>query len=116
MRLIGKSLYGLYVVVLFTTFGLAALLVMILLPGLRRRRWLARVTSRAFLHLAGMPLTVEGLERLPPGHLVGAIQPAADLVQARVVVRTTVDEAAPLLAAVRLSGLPPGVGCYLRTA
>ena len=70
MRLIGKSLYGLYVAVLFTTFALAALLVMILLPGLRRRRWLARATSRAFLYLAGMPLTVEGLERLPEGPCV----------------------------------------------
>ncbi|MGC1457695.1 MAG: lysophospholipid acyltransferase family protein [Steroidobacteraceae bacterium] len=70
MRLIAKSLYGLYVTVLFTTLGLAALLVMILLPGLGRRRWLARVTSRAFLHLAGMPLTIEGLERLPAGPCV----------------------------------------------
>jgi 1-acyl-sn-glycerol-3-phosphate acyltransferase len=70
MRLIAKSLYGLYVTVLFTTLGLAALLVMVLLPGLARRRWLARVTSRAFLQLAGMPLTIEGLERLPDGPCV----------------------------------------------
>src|SRR5580692_9581892 len=70
MRLIAKSLYGLYVAVLFTTLALAALLVMVLLPGLSRRRWLARVTSRAFLQLAGMPLTVEGLERLPAGPCV----------------------------------------------
>ena len=70
MRLIAKFLYGLYVTVLFTTLGLAAMVVMILLPGLGRRRWLARVTSRAFLHLAGMPLSVEGLERLPDGPCV----------------------------------------------
>jgi len=70
MRLFAKSLYGLYVTVLFTTLGLAALLVMVLLPGLARRRWLARVTSRAFLQLAGMPLTIEGLERLPDGPCV----------------------------------------------
>lgn len=67
MRLIAKTLYGLYAAVLFTTLALSALLIMVLLPGLGRRRWLARVASRAFLHLAGMPLTVEGLDRLPAG-------------------------------------------------
>jgi hypothetical protein len=46
MRLIAKSLYGLYAAVLFITLALSALLVMILLPGLSRRRWLARATSR----------------------------------------------------------------------
>jgi 1-acyl-sn-glycerol-3-phosphate acyltransferase len=70
MRLIAKSLYALYAAVLFITLGLAALLVMVLLPGLSRRRWLARVTSRAFLRLVGMPLSVEGLERLPDGPCV----------------------------------------------
>ncbi len=70
MRLIAKFLYGLYVTVLFTTLGLAAMVAMILLPGLGRRRWLARVTSRAFLQLAGMPLSVDGLERLPDGPCV----------------------------------------------
>jgi 1-acyl-sn-glycerol-3-phosphate acyltransferase len=70
MRLIAKSLYGLYVAMLFTTLALAALVIMVLLPGLSRRRWLARATSRTFLRLAGMPLTVEGLERLPAGPCV----------------------------------------------
>jgi 1-acyl-sn-glycerol-3-phosphate acyltransferase len=70
MPLLAKSLYALYVAVVFATLGLAALLIMVLLPGLSRRRWLARVTSRAFLHLVGMPLTVEGLDRLPAGPCV----------------------------------------------
>jgi 1-acyl-sn-glycerol-3-phosphate acyltransferase len=70
MRLFAKSLYGLYVAVLFTSLALGALLIMVLLPGLSRRRRLARVTSRAFLRLAGMPLSVEGLERLPEGPCV----------------------------------------------
>ncbi len=70
MRLFAKYLYGLYVAVLFTCLALVALVIMILLPGLRRRRWLARVTSRAFLRLAGMPLSVEGLDRLPEGPCV----------------------------------------------
>jgi 1-acyl-sn-glycerol-3-phosphate acyltransferase len=67
MRLIAQFLYGLYAAVLFTCLALVAMLVMLLLPGLRRRRWLARITSRIFLSLAGMPLTVQGLEHLPKG-------------------------------------------------
>jgi 1-acyl-sn-glycerol-3-phosphate acyltransferase len=67
MRLIAKILYGLYVAILFGCVGLLATLILTLLPGLSHRRWLARGSARAFLHLAGMPLTVEGLERLPEG-------------------------------------------------
>jgi 1-acyl-sn-glycerol-3-phosphate acyltransferase len=70
MRLFAKYLYGLYVAVLFTCLALIALVIMVLLPGLRRRRGLARVTSRLFLRLAGMPLSVEGLDRLPEGPCV----------------------------------------------
>jgi 1-acyl-sn-glycerol-3-phosphate acyltransferase len=70
MRLIAKILYGLYASVLFTCVSLLAMLGMAVLPGLSRRRWLARGAARAFLHLAGMPLTVEGLENLPPGTCV----------------------------------------------
>src|ERR1700734_4493605 len=67
MRFLAKCLYGLYVAVLFSSLGMVAMLVMVLLPGVTRRRSLARTASRVFLHLAGMPLTVEGLERLPAG-------------------------------------------------
>jgi 1-acyl-sn-glycerol-3-phosphate acyltransferase len=67
MRLPAKLLYGLYAAVLFTVLGLVSVFIMALLPGLRRRRWLARSASRTFLRLAGMPLTVVGLERLPEG-------------------------------------------------
>ncbi|HEV2700549.1 MAG TPA: lysophospholipid acyltransferase family protein [Steroidobacteraceae bacterium] len=70
MRLFAQSLYGLYVAVIFFVLAFSALMVMVLLPGLSRRRWLARVTSRTFLRLAGMPLSVEGLERLPKGPCV----------------------------------------------
>lgn len=70
MRLIAQILYGLYAAILFTCLSLLALLGMSVLPGLSRRRWLARGTARAFLHLAGMPLTVEGLECLPAGPCV----------------------------------------------
>jgi 1-acyl-sn-glycerol-3-phosphate acyltransferase len=70
MPLIAKFFYGLYATVLFVVIGLGAILAMIALPGLKRRRWLARKAARAFLRLAGMPLTVEGLERLPAGHCI----------------------------------------------
>jgi 1-acyl-sn-glycerol-3-phosphate acyltransferase len=70
MRLIAKFLYGLYTGVVFTGLGLLAMLTMALVPGLARRRWLARAIARSFLWLAGMPLTVAGLERLPPGPCV----------------------------------------------
>jgi 1-acyl-sn-glycerol-3-phosphate acyltransferase len=67
MRVLVKILYGLYVAVLFIGLGLLTTLILTLLPGLSYRRRLARGAARAFLHLAGMPLTVEGLERLPEG-------------------------------------------------
>lgn len=64
---IAKALYGLYAVVLFASLALLATLIMTLLPGITRRRWLARSGARLFLRLAGMPLTVMGLEHLPEG-------------------------------------------------
>lgn len=67
MRILAKSLYGAYAALLFISLGCAALILMLLLPGLSQRRWVARLASRAFLRLAVMPLSVEGLERLPHG-------------------------------------------------
>jgi 1-acyl-sn-glycerol-3-phosphate acyltransferase len=49
----------------FTAFGLTVLGVNLFLPNLRRRRLVAGVFSRAFLRAAGIPFTVEGLNRLP---------------------------------------------------
>jgi 1-acyl-sn-glycerol-3-phosphate acyltransferase len=70
MRALAKILYGLYAIVLFACLSFMALLGMTVLPSLSTRRWLARGTARAFFKLAGMPLTVEGLERLPAGACV----------------------------------------------
>lgn len=70
MSLIAKILYGLYAAVLFACLSLLAMAGMALLPGLSRRRSLARGAARAFLQLAGMPLTVAGLDRLPAGPCV----------------------------------------------
>jgi 1-acyl-sn-glycerol-3-phosphate acyltransferase len=56
--------------VLFTALGLTVLAVNLFIPSLRRRRSVAGAISRAFLRLAGIPFTVEGVQRLPRGPCV----------------------------------------------
>jgi 1-acyl-sn-glycerol-3-phosphate acyltransferase len=58
-------LFGVYAIGLFLLLGLCALLALLLLPGLRRRRTCARAIARAFLRLAGMPVRIINPERLP---------------------------------------------------
>jgi len=65
-----RAVYALYAVVTFLLLGFAALFATLILPGVYRRRAAARATARAFLWLAGMPLTVRGMERLAPGQCV----------------------------------------------
>jgi 1-acyl-sn-glycerol-3-phosphate acyltransferase len=65
-----RFLYGIYAIVLFLVLGLCTLLLVLLVPGTRRRRGIARAMSRAFFSLAGMPLTVKGAEQLPDGQCV----------------------------------------------
>jgi 1-acyl-sn-glycerol-3-phosphate acyltransferase len=62
--------YALYAAITFLVLGLTALAATLVLPGVYRRRAAARATARAFLWLAGMPLTVRGMERLAPGQCV----------------------------------------------
>jgi 1-acyl-sn-glycerol-3-phosphate acyltransferase len=62
--------YALYAAIAFLALGLTALAATLALPGLQRRRAAARAISRAFLWVAGMPLTVRGLERLAPGQCI----------------------------------------------
>ncbi len=50
---------------LFVGMGLTVLGVNLFLPSLRRRRQVAGAFSRFFLHAAGIPFRVEGLDRLP---------------------------------------------------
>ena len=54
----------------FLVLGLAALIAAMILPGVYRRRAAARGLARAFLRVAGMPLTVRGMERLAPGQCI----------------------------------------------
>jgi 1-acyl-sn-glycerol-3-phosphate acyltransferase len=60
-----RPLYTAYCVVMFITMGLAVLAVNLFLTNLRRRRLVAGSVSRAFFRAAGIPFTVEGLDRLP---------------------------------------------------
>jgi 1-acyl-sn-glycerol-3-phosphate acyltransferase len=62
--------YAVWALLAFLTVGLSALLLLVVLPGVRRRRTVARAGARAFLRLAGMPLTVKFPERLPAGQCV----------------------------------------------
>jgi 1-acyl-sn-glycerol-3-phosphate acyltransferase len=57
--------YSAYCAALFTVLGLTVLVINLFLPSLRRRRLIAGVASRLFLRAAGVPFTVEGLNRLP---------------------------------------------------
>ena len=45
--------------------GMSVLLVNLFLPGMRRRRWVAGVGSRAFMRAVGIRFSVQGIERLP---------------------------------------------------
>jgi 1-acyl-sn-glycerol-3-phosphate acyltransferase len=65
-----RLLYGIYAVLLFLVLGLATLLLLLLVPGMQRRRAVARAMSRTFFSLAGMWLTVKGAEHLPEGQCV----------------------------------------------
>jgi 1-acyl-sn-glycerol-3-phosphate acyltransferase len=65
-----RFLYGIYAIVLFLLLGLGTLMLVLVVPGMQRRRRVARAMSRAFFSLAGMPLTVKGAEQLPDGQCV----------------------------------------------
>jgi 1-acyl-sn-glycerol-3-phosphate acyltransferase len=57
--------FGTYCWVTFLAFGLVALLVMLVVPGLERRRRIAQVTAKISFAFMGIRLRTEELERLP---------------------------------------------------
>ncbi len=59
-----------WVLVAFLVVGTSALVLLIVLPGVQRRRAAARAAARAFLRLAGLPVSVRFPERLPAGQCV----------------------------------------------
>lgn len=68
-RFVARIVYGIYTYLIFLMLGTTALLGMVL-PGLERRRGVARAMSRLLLLFTGMPLVVKNLERIPPGQCV----------------------------------------------
>ncbi len=60
-----RLLYALYCLITFTALAVAALTVTLFVPGLRRRRTVAAACARGFFRVAGVPIVVEGAERLP---------------------------------------------------
>ena len=68
-RLIARVIYGIYTYCTFLVLGLIALAGM-LLPGVHRRRNVARTMSRVLLLFTGMPLIVKNAERIPAGQCV----------------------------------------------
>jgi 1-acyl-sn-glycerol-3-phosphate acyltransferase len=65
-----RLLYALWVALAFLAVGVSALVLLLVVPGVARRRAAARRAARTFLWLAAMPLTVKHEERLPPGQCV----------------------------------------------
>jgi 1-acyl-sn-glycerol-3-phosphate acyltransferase len=68
-RFVARLVYGIYTYCMFLVLGLTALFGM-MLPGLHRRRGVARFMSRLLLLSTGMPLVVKNLERIPAGQCV----------------------------------------------
>ncbi len=62
---IWQRIYAAYCIALFVAVSLGALIVNVFVPSLRRRRWIAGIASRAFVRGAGIPFTVQGIEKLP---------------------------------------------------
>ena len=62
--------YGIYAIGMFLILAFCGFLATLVLPGVERRRAAARAAARAFLWVAGMPLTVKSLHRLPEGQCV----------------------------------------------
>ena len=58
--------YAAYAAALFLVLAIVTLVINLFVPRLRSRRRIAGIFSRLFLRLAGIPLTVRGIGRLPP--------------------------------------------------
>ncbi|HZF26572.1 MAG TPA: lysophospholipid acyltransferase family protein [Steroidobacteraceae bacterium] len=60
-----RLIYGAWCWLIFLACALVALNVMLVMPGLERRRWIARFTARAVFAAWGVKLKVSGTDRLP---------------------------------------------------
>ena len=60
-----RFLWAIYALTAFLVFALTATALMVVTPGLERRRRIARSAARLIFRCWGVPLDVEGLDRLP---------------------------------------------------
>jgi 1-acyl-sn-glycerol-3-phosphate acyltransferase len=60
-----RTLWGIYALTAFLVLALAATALMVVTPGLERRRRIARRAARMIFRCWGVPLDIEGLDRLP---------------------------------------------------
>ncbi len=58
-------LYAAYGLIAFLTLAISALVVNLFVPSLRTRRRVAAWFARTFFRVAGIPLRIEGIDRLP---------------------------------------------------
>ena len=70
-------IYGSYAWLVFVSLALVTLLLLIVVPGMDRRRHIAGVASRLILRLSFTHLVVRGLQNLPAGQCVVAANHAS---------------------------------------
>lgn len=61
----GRVVWGIYAWVIFSFFSLATTLIVAFIPGLSARRRVAQLGARLIFLFSGIPLRVEGVEKLP---------------------------------------------------
>lgn len=62
-----RVVYGSWTWLVFVVVALVTLLLLLVLPDMERRRHVTGVAARLIMKLAGVPLAVTGIERLPAG-------------------------------------------------
>ncbi len=67
---VARVVYGSYVWTTFVGIALTLLALLIVVPGVDRRRRMTGVAAKLVMRTAFVPLRIEGLERLPPGQCV----------------------------------------------
>jgi 1-acyl-sn-glycerol-3-phosphate acyltransferase len=77
LALLGRVFYGSYTWLVFVLIALTLLMLLIVVPGVHRRRHMAGVASRLILELCRVPLLVKGVENLPSGQCVVAANHAS---------------------------------------
>lgn len=77
LALCGRVLYGSYAWLVFVVIALITLLLLLVVPGMARRRHIAGVASRLILRMTFIRLVVSGIEHLPPGQCVVAANHAS---------------------------------------